>query len=602
MRQSLDVQTEHWTAFPTGRVVSVSGSTVSVMLPPSQVVQETGIRATVGKFMGVKVGASLLIGVVTKVSLERDYACASEAIMSLAQIDLIGKISAHATPSAEFSRGLVEYPAIGDQALSIGADELRVIFNTSGPSVVEVGGLQQGANIAAHINITDMLSKHFAVLGTTGVGKSSGVACLIDQIVRVRNDLRVVILDVHNEFGQCFGARSQVLNPTNIRLPFWLFNFEEIVDVYFGGRPATEEEVDLLAETIPLAKTAYAQYSGSSDRAGAESGQIRYTVDVPVPYRVADLIGLLDSRMGKLENRSARMTYHRLISRIETTSNDPRYSFMFENANVGGDIMEDVLSRLFCISSENTPISVMQLAGFPSEVIDALVSVICRMAFDLGLWSDGGNPLLLVCEEAHRYVAADNAAGFGPTRRAISRIAKEGRKYNVSLGLVTQRPAELDVTILAQCSTLFVMRLTNERDQALLRSAVSDTAANLLSLLPSLGTAEVFAFGEGVSLPCRFKFRQLPTNLLPRSDSTGQTGAEHIESDRSLASVIQRWRGVGRSKPGTVDSARSAQPSLASLQPLARTLDPDKYKLLKRPSDVSGFVVNGSRPALRGAD
>ena len=99
------------------------------------------------------------------------------------------------------------------------------------------------------------------------------------------------------------------------------------------------------------------------------------------------------------------------------------------------------------------PMTIMQLAGFPAEVVDSVVSVLCRMAFDFGLWSDGVSPLLFVCEEAHRYAAADRAIGFGPTRKAVSRIAKEGRKYGVHLGLVSQRPAELDPTILSQCST-----------------------------------------------------------------------------------------------------------------------------------------------------
>src|SRR5262249_31515066 len=155
------------------------------------------------------------------------------------------------------------------------------------------------------------------------------------------------------------------------------------------------------------------------------------------------------------------------------------------------------------------PMTVMQLAGFPSEVVDAVVSVTCRMAFDLGLWSDGTDPLLIICEEAHRYMSVDHSIGFGPTRRAISRIAKEGRKYGVFLGLVTQRPAELDPTILSQCSTLFAMRMTNDRDQALLRASVTDTAANLLEFLPSLGTGEAFAFGEGVALPTRVRFKPL---------------------------------------------------------------------------------------------
>jgi DNA helicase HerA-like ATPase len=161
-----------------------------------------------------------------------------------------------------------------------------------------------------------------------------------------------------------------------------------------------------------------------------------------VPYRIEDLISLLDERMGKLENRSSRMVYYKLISRIQTYRNHPRYGFMFENANVGGDTMADVLGDLFRLPSEGKPMTIMGLAGFPAEVVDSVVSVVCRMAFDFGLWSDGVSPLLFVCEEAHRYASADRNIGFGPTRRALSRIAKEGRKYGVYLGLVTQRPAE----------------------------------------------------------------------------------------------------------------------------------------------------------------
>src|SRR5581483_6522055 len=142
-------------------------------------------------------------------------------------------------------------------------------------------------------------------------------------------------------------------------------------------------------------------------------------------------------------------------------------------------------SYLFRLPAQGKPMTVMQLAGFPAEVVDSVVSVLCRMAFDFGLWSDGVSPMLFVCEEAHRYASADRNIGFGPTRKAISRIAKEGRKYGVYLGLISQ------------CNTLFSMRLANERDQALMRSAVSDAAANLLSFVPSLGSREVLAFGEG---------------------------------------------------------------------------------------------------------
>jgi hypothetical protein len=188
--------------------------------------------------------------------------------------------------------------------------------------------------------------------------------------------------------------------------------------------------------------------------------------------------------------------------------------------------------------------TIMQLAGFPAEVVDSVVSVLCRMAFDFGLWSDGVAPLLFVCEEAHRYAPADKTIGFGPTKRALSRIAKEGRKYGVFLGLVTQRPAEIDATIISQCSTLFVMRLSNDRDQTLIRSAVSDAAANLLSFIPSLGVREVFTFGSGVALPTRMRFQELAEAQRPSSEASGNTRSDAGLSMNKdlLTTVIDRWR------------------------------------------------------------
>jgi hypothetical protein len=228
---------------------------------------------------------------------------------------------------------------------------------------------------------------------------------------------------------------------------------------------------------------------------------------------------------------------------------------MFENATVGGDTMADVLSYLFRLPPNGKPMTIMQLAGFPAEVVDSVVSVLSRMAFDFGLWSDGALPLLFICEEAHRYAPADSKVGFGPTRRALSRIAKEGRKYGVFLGLVTQRPAEIDPNIISQCSTLFVMRLSNDRDQKLIRSAVSDAAASLLTFIPSLGTCEVFVFGVGVPLPTRMRFEEVPAALRPASEAGSSVpSVEGLSSDRSLLnSVIDRWRASTMSHKGGSD-------------------------------------------------
>jgi hypothetical protein len=230
---------------------------------------------------------------------------------------------------------------------------------------------------------------------------------------------------------------------------------------------------------------------------------------------------------------------------------------MFDNANVGGDTMTESLSQLFRLPPNGVPMTIMQLAGFPGEVVDSVVSVLCRMAFEFGLWSDGAFPLLVVCEEAHRYAPADRSIGFGPTRKAVSRIAKEGRKYGVYLGLITQRPAELDSTIISQCSTLFAMRMANDRDQAIVRSAVSDAAGSLLGFVPSLGTREVFAFGEGVALPTRLRFNELPAEFIPKSESVGSRhDAAGAADDDFLNAVVERWRGATmRSRPKAEDTA-----------------------------------------------
>jgi DNA helicase HerA-like ATPase len=541
----------HANADSIGRVSAVGGAQASVEINPRLL---NGEQPTVGKFMGLTGGKGVIIGLITEVGEEPAAGpSVTPNYRKMARLDLIGEIECDAGGVQHFRRGVTEYPNIGDGAKLLTDAELSMIYGAADGDHAHIGELQQNPDIGIHIDIDHLVSRHFAVLGATGVGKSSGVAIILQQILATRPNLRIFLVDPHNEYANCFGDKAQVLTPRNLRLPFWLFNFEEIVDVFFGARPGVDEEVEILADVIPLAKSAYLQYKSgppsplSKRRDARDAG---FTADTPVPYRIEDLINLLDERMGKLENRSSRAIYHRLIARVQTFRSHPRYAFMFENANLGGDIMADTLSHVFRLPPQGVPMTILQLAGFPAEVIDSVVSVLCRMAFDFGLWSEGIAPLLFVCEEAHRYAPADKKIGFGPTRRALSRIAKEGRKYGVFLGLVTQRPAEIDPTIISQCSTFFVMRLANDRDQQLIRSAVSDAAANLLSFIPSLGTREVFTFGSGVAMPTRMRFKELPPEQRPNSEASGNTRSDASNSlERGLiGSVIERWRSASMSQ------------------------------------------------------
>ncbi len=570
-----------------GTVLSERGSEACVGLPAPALSDQ--LRATVGTFLAIAAGPHRLIGVVTEVASD-ERAGDDRRNGAVAHVDLTGEINIDDAGVERFSRGVSAYPAIGDAARIIGREELRLVYKASSANAINIGALHNDDSIAACVDIDNLLSKHFAVLGSTGVGKSSGVAVILNEILDARPELRIFLLDGHNEYGHSFGPRANVINAATLKLPFWLFNFEEFVDALYYGRPGIDEEIEILAEQIPIAKSLYQAHRLSTDRATLRRIDPRsaaFTVDTPVPYMMQDLVALVDERMGKLENRASRVRHHQLLMRIEGLRNDARYAFMFENANVGGDTMSEILSYLFRLEPNGQPMTVLQVAGLPVEVVDAVVSLLCRLAFDFGLWSDGAMPMLLVCEEAHRYAAADRSVGFAPTRRALLRIAKEGRKYGVCLGLVTQRPAELDPTIISQCSTLFAMRMANDRDQALLRSAVTDAAANLIAFVPSLGTRELVGFGEGFPLPTRLKFKSLSSDRIPRSETFQHGGLRGETGDGRafIKAVIERWRGAAGAKSSSGDDTgpdRDGAAKAAVPSPLANRIDQIRAQMVKR--------------------
>ncbi|HJU32553.1 MAG TPA: DUF87 domain-containing protein [Hyphomicrobiaceae bacterium] len=588
-----------------GHVVTVSGSQASIRLVDGASANSGNDgRITIGKFLGIRATGSCVIGVITHVDGGAQKQAGAGNAGLTARVDLLGEIRETRGGSMRFQRGIAEYPVIGDEVDLLGSDGLRLIYDTASADTINIGSLQQDVTIGARIKIDDMLGKHFALFGSTGVGKSSGVAVILRQVLDVRPDLRIFLIDPHNEYGNCFSDRAQVLNPKNLKLPFWLFNFEETVDVFFRGRPGLDDEVEILSQVIPQAKNLFA-WSRSGEGPSLrklDSSTTGFTVDTPVPYRLSDVVSLIDERMGKLENRSNTARYSRLVARIEAVRKDPRYAFMFDNANVGGDTMVDVLSQLFRLQAHGKPMTVMQMAGFPAEVVDSLVSVLGRMAFEFGLWSDGAVPLLFACEEAHRYAPGDRSIGFGPTRKAISRIAKEGRKYRVFLAMITQRPAELDSTIISQCSTIFAMRMANERDQGIIRSAVSDAAAGLLAFVPSLGTREVFAFGEGVALPTRLRFSELPAQYIPRGEavSSGPFDSTSVDGDL-IDRVVERWRGAtlgnNRTRLNEADPAKTSA-NVASNP----SLEAERSMLRAAAGTIPGGSPQAQVPARREMD
>ncbi len=506
----------------------MTGAQVSILLSP----HDARARPTIGCFVAVRTGRSLALGVVCEVASAAESA-------GIGIVDLLGEVTTDPAGGFAFRRGVCVYPQLGDEAFSLTADLLGRVFTLRG-NAVEIGRLHQDIGLPALIDADETVRKHFAVFGSTGAGKSSAVAVLLTAILKARPDLRALIVDPHSEYGSCFGQAAHIVSPADLTLPFWLFEFDEFSKVLFGERTDVDDEKALLAECIPLAKESFAVASAKGLRFGASSSS-GYTIDSTVPYRMQDLVAMLEARMGKLENRSQSLAYQRLLTRINRIRQNPRYGFMFDCEEVS---LTDVLCRMFRLDDQIARLTILQLSGFPSEAVDAAVSVLFRLAFEFGLWSDGAVPLLVVCEEAHRYANADPVFGFRPAREGVSRIAKEGRKHAVFLGLVTQRPAELDPTLVSQCGTVFAMRMGNDRDQAIVRAAVSDEGGRLLRFLSSMRIQEALAFGEGVPIPMRLQFEELAAERVPRSRELWQSPAKSVVNKRFVDSVVSRWRGV----------------------------------------------------------
>jgi len=533
-----------------------------------------------------------------------------EQELRIVEVEFIGELPKDETGQAKsFRRGISSYPALGDVVFRASQEELSKAYACDRETSIRIGHIQQDSSIPAMVKIDELLGKHFAVLGSTGTGKSCAVALILRRILEKNPQAHILLLDVHREYAPAFKEFAEVITPENMNLPFWLLNFEEIVEVLAGNQPSKESDAEILRDLIPLAKMRYMgnrreRNTGLRDKPTIENSNIG--VDTPIPYRASDLVGLLEENIGKLDLRGELTPYKRLKARVETVSRDARYSFMFGSLTVQ-DTMSEILGRIFRVPVNGKPITIFELGGLPSEVINVVVSVLGRLAFDFGLWSAGQIPITFVCEEAHRYVPSDKTLGFEPTKRAISRIAKEGRKYGVSLAIITQRPAELDPTILSQCNTIFSMRLTNERDQEILRAGISDAAASLLEFMPTMGTGEAVSFGEGVALPTRITFDLLPANSLPKSTTASftQNWTKETVDERYLNDIVTRWRQQAYNPMAETAAMETAEENVPVQPPVTgfnQQNDPRLRNAQGRPAVRTGFSRRPGDPGSPGPD
>lgn len=527
-----------------GHVIDCDGTNAIIAAEADRDCEHKENYWAVGQLVSIRQGANRVVGQSYKVETVDETLTGSGAYIIRVHVELVGEIQEQPDGSKVFSTGITEYPRIGSETHRIRSSDLEAIYKNTARAAVSVGKLTQDGAIPAKVDLDRLLSRHFAILGSTGVGKSSAVSLLLRKIIAHRKDLRVLILDPHDEFTAAFANEAVIKDADSLQLPFWMFRFSEFCDVVFRGQTGLDQEVELLRDLIAEAKERYEKRNEARSPL-ARRGEARngYTADSPAPYRMAELLKLIEERLGQLDSKRDKPALNSLKARVVSISRDPRFGFMFSQSAAGGDRMASIIAELFRVPQNDKPICIVEMSRLPSEVVNAVVSVLCRLAFDLAISSQGAIQTLVMCEEAHRYVPADGNAAFWPTRQSIARIAKEGRKYGVYLGVITQRPSELDATIMSQCNTVFAMRLANQEDQRIIARALTVGAQSSIGFLASIANREAIAFGEALHTPMRMTFDTVPKEQLPggRIRDVQEKIRQGMSVD--LGSVVRRMRG-----------------------------------------------------------
>ncbi len=526
-----------------GRVTDISGAASQIIFSAVALHKLSGVSdqclamsGQVGSQVKIRVGS---IWVIANIRTLREGATRGELV---AVVDFLGEGDEERLTGRlyNFRRGVTRYPVLGAKVFPVSIDDMKQMYAADDRQHIEIGHIYPTKNVRGALFIDAMLGKHFALLGSTGTGKSTGAALILHKICEVAPQGHIVMIDPHGEYASAFKHNGALFDVSNLAMPYWLMNFEEHCEVLLTtDGNERQRDADVLSKCLLAAR----------GKNRAAEGIVKLTVDAPIPYLLSDLVAHITAEMGKLDKAGDNTPFLRLKGKIEEIRNDPRYNFMFSGMMVA-DTMGEFLQRIFRLPGDGKPISIIDVSGVPSEITSVVVAVLARMVFDFAIWSrnEPQRPVLLVCEEAHRYVPSERDSHGSSVGKILSRIAKEGRKYGVSLGLITQRPSDLAEGVLSQCGTIIAMRLNNDRDQAFVKAAMPEGAHGFLETIPALRNRECIICGEGVSIPIRVAFDELEPNKRPESADPSfshlwtQSGGEEEIIER----VIRRWRAQGK--------------------------------------------------------
>ncbi|EKP14353.1 MULTISPECIES: ATP-binding protein [Leptospira] len=606
-----------------GNVQDVNGTTVSVLLTEESLtdfiyIDGQGYRiGQIGSFVRIPIGFFDLFGIVSQVgasSVPEGNKETDSYANRWMTIQLIGESQRNGT----FQRGISQYPTLGDEIHLVSEKELHRIYGQPDkPYFVKLGHIANAESIPALVDINKLVTRHSAIVGTTGSGKSTTVASIINALSNqeLYPSARILILDLHGEYGNALFDRANIFKinasskakfkENELQIPFWALNFDELCEVCFG------EFGDEKARNIILEKIQSEKVKSLEKNPKKGVTQDSLSVDSPIPFNIHNLwhqlyietFGTyykgpagrpidnlayeLDSQ-GREQKGNPIQGIAPIFKNVKNDSEDkekihylpnalnfgkqllllgsklriPRYDFIFKPKDLlpdkDGKVEKDLDSLLKSWIGSEKPVTILDLSGVPSDILYTTIGILLRLLYEALFWSrdlsQGGRhrPLLFVMEEAHIYL---NENSKGMASKVVQRIVKEGRKYGIGAMIVSQRPSEVNATILSQCGTFFAMRLANSQDRGQITGTISDNLEGLTNMLPILRTGEAIILGEAVKLPMRTQIEPPPQSRRPdsqdpivydevlESDSQVPGGwGIKMEKDPRFEEIVEVWR------------------------------------------------------------
>ena len=589
-----------------GRIVEVNGNSLRVELDNdiNELVRAVDGKnypiGQVGSVIKIHFGRKILFAFVRLLRMRSEVAEDNQESQispsddaRLLEADLFGQGTwSQSAGKLKFSRGVETYPLPLQNAYICLNRELESVYRAAEYNVSEtaispmvpIGNYVGSNNAVCRANMDKLFGHHFAILGSTGSGKSGTVASILHSILDYEHDAqklkpRIIIIDPHGEYAKAFGESAVVYRAYNdaaatavegelLKLPYWLMSSDELRSliigktefeatsqnniIYEGITYARQLQADLIKEVNdnPVGGAVSEKEDGITEKT-----LLNFDRDKPVPFKLEQFVKHIDKVQGrkinKKENLAAstgRDKVDSILKKLRILRANPQLKFLMENHSDTSPNLQAVLNQ-FIGSAEGRNIRIIDISGLPNEVAGPLTALISRLLFQYKIWQTKDerkkDPILFICEEAHRYVPNHGEAQYKEAQAAIRRIAKEGRKYGLGLGLISQRPSDVESTVLSQCNSWIVLRLTNSSDQEHVARFLPDSLSGLTKMLPALTRREAIFVGEAAALPSRIRIQKLPDNKLPDSNdiSFSEGWLNDPMSDDKLDVIVNRWCG-----------------------------------------------------------